>query len=238
MSHKQVGQPPLPLQVLQQVDNLGLDGHVQGGHRLIAHHHLGVKDQRPCKANPLPLSPGKLVGIAIEVLRPQSHLLHDVQSLGHALVSVAHVVDGQHLHQHIPHPLPGVQGSVGVLKNHLHIPAERQHLLAVQVGNVLPEEGDLAPCRLQQADQGSAQGAFAAAAFPYQAVGFSCPQGQADPVHCLHFFGFAPQSPFHREIGAEVFCLKDHIALAHGSSSFPLQGHARKHRTLCPFPTC
>lgn len=62
---EQVGQPALLLQILHQVDDLGLNGHIQRGDRLIAHDHLGVQNHRPRQTDALPLTARKLVGIAV-----------------------------------------------------------------------------------------------------------------------------------------------------------------------------
>ena len=46
------------LQVFQQVDHLRLDGHVQGGDRLVGHDELGPERERAGDADPLPLAAG------------------------------------------------------------------------------------------------------------------------------------------------------------------------------------
>ena len=51
-----IGQVVLLLDVLHQIDDLGLDGYVQGGHRLITDHKLGVQGNGPGNAYPLPLN--------------------------------------------------------------------------------------------------------------------------------------------------------------------------------------
>ena len=137
--HKQVRQPALALQLLQQVDNLRLNRHIQRRHRLVAHDNLRIKNQRARQADALPLTTGELVRITIEMLRPQADLRHDVQRPRHPLVLVADMVNRQHFHQHVANALPRVQRRVRVLEHNLHIPAERQHFLLAQVGDVLIE---------------------------------------------------------------------------------------------------
>ena len=53
------------LQVEQQVDDLGLDGDVQGGHRLVADNELGLECDGPGDADALALAAGEFVGEAI-----------------------------------------------------------------------------------------------------------------------------------------------------------------------------
>ena len=56
MRDEQVGEAQLALQVVHQVEHLGLDGHVVGGHRLVGHDQVGRQHQRPREAKPLPLA--------------------------------------------------------------------------------------------------------------------------------------------------------------------------------------
>ena len=67
MADKQIGQLQLLLQVPEQIDDLGLDGYVKGGHGLVADDDLGFNHQGPCNADTLALSAGESVGIAHQV---------------------------------------------------------------------------------------------------------------------------------------------------------------------------
>jgi len=58
---EQISQVELLLQILQQVQHLRLDGHVERGHRLVADDQLRLERQSPGDADPLPLSAGELV---------------------------------------------------------------------------------------------------------------------------------------------------------------------------------
>ena len=61
-----VGQPELVLEVLEQVEDLRLDGHVERGHRLVADDQLRIHGQRPGDADPLALPAGELVREPVE----------------------------------------------------------------------------------------------------------------------------------------------------------------------------
>ena len=54
---EEVGQPELLLQVLEQVDDLRLDRHVQRADRLVANDELRLHRQGAGDADALPLSP-------------------------------------------------------------------------------------------------------------------------------------------------------------------------------------
>ena len=48
--------------ILEQVDHLRLDRHVERGDRLVGHEQLGVQGQGPGDADALALAAGELVG--------------------------------------------------------------------------------------------------------------------------------------------------------------------------------
>ena len=64
-----VGEAELVLQVLEQVDDLRLDRHVEGGDRLVADDELGLERERAGDADALALAAGELVRVAVVVLR-------------------------------------------------------------------------------------------------------------------------------------------------------------------------
>ena len=68
-----VGEVELLLPLQQQVEHLGLDGHIQGAHRLVADNQLRLHGYGSGDANSLPLSPALFVGVAVLVLSVQVH---------------------------------------------------------------------------------------------------------------------------------------------------------------------
>ena len=71
-----VGDAELVLQVLQQVDDLRLDRHVERRHRLVADHDLGTQGDGAGDADALSLAAGELVGVAVVVLGVEPDALH------------------------------------------------------------------------------------------------------------------------------------------------------------------
>ena len=63
----------LPLQVLQQVDDLRLDRDVERRHRLVADDQVGFRSQRAGDADALALAAGELVRPAICGIARQPH---------------------------------------------------------------------------------------------------------------------------------------------------------------------
>ena len=58
-----IGQAALFLGVHEQVEDLGLDGHVQGGYGFVGHDEFRVHHQGPGQADALALAAGKFVGV-------------------------------------------------------------------------------------------------------------------------------------------------------------------------------
>ena len=64
-----VGQAELALELLEQVQDLRLDRHVERGHRLVADDEVRLEDERPGDADALPLAARELVRVAPRVVR-------------------------------------------------------------------------------------------------------------------------------------------------------------------------
>ena len=167
-----VRQPELVLQVLQQVDHLRLDGHVERGHRLVADDQLGPQGDGPGDADALSLSPGELVGVAVEVLGVEADAGHQVLDLG---LDATRRLDALHLERRgddATDGVPRVERRVRVLEDHLHLATQGDHRATVQVGDVPALELDLPAGRVQQLHDRAAGGRLAAA-------------GLADDAQCL-----------------------------------------------------
>ena len=69
---EQVGEPELVLQLIEQVDDAGLDAHVERRHRLVEDDELRLDRQRPGDPDALALTAGELVGVPVGVLGRQA----------------------------------------------------------------------------------------------------------------------------------------------------------------------
>ena len=169
---KDVAQAHGFLHGFEQVDDLGLDRHVQGGDRLVADDQLGGQDNGPGDADALALAAGKLVGVAVHVVQVQAGHLHyladPVVPLGLGLVGV---VDIDVLPDDVLDGHAGVEGGEGVLEDQLHLPAGLVELRPGQGGKILPVQEDLPGRGLDQAQDSLAHGALAAAGFADDADG-------------------------------------------------------------------
>ena len=70
--------PNSRLEVLEEVDDLGLDGYVEGGDRLVADDQGRLHRQRPGDADPLALAPRELVRVAAGVLGQEPDAAEEV----------------------------------------------------------------------------------------------------------------------------------------------------------------
>ncbi len=88
MRDEQVGEVELVLEILEQVDDLGLDGHVEGGNRLVSHDEVRVERERTRQTDPLALPPGEFVRVAVGGVSRQPH---DVEQFADPLFRAAAV---------------------------------------------------------------------------------------------------------------------------------------------------
>ena len=62
--NEEIGEMHRFLELLEKIDDLGLNGDIQGGYRLISHYKLRANGQGPSNSNSLPLTAAKFVGVS------------------------------------------------------------------------------------------------------------------------------------------------------------------------------
>ena len=217
VSDHDVRQPELVLKVFEQVHHLRLDRDVQRRHRLVGDDHLRAQHNCAGDTDSLALPAGELVRIAVVVLGVEPDPLHDVlhRSLDparrlHALDLVRRADDGAD-------GVPRVQRVVRVLKDHLHLTAQRHHLLAREPGDVAALQLDAATGRLEQLEHRATGGRLAATALADQPQRLALAHLERNPVHRLDVADVAAQQALgDREVFLQVGDLQD--GLAHASS--------------------
>jgi hypothetical protein len=122
---EEVGEIQFLLQLVQEIDHLGLHGNVECRHRFVADDEFRFHGKGSGDPDPLSLSTAELVRITPEMFGPQAH---ELQEFGGAAFSVRRPsTKAMHLERLVEHPPDshsGVQGGVGVLKDDLRTTAE------------------------------------------------------------------------------------------------------------------
>src|SRR5947207_11190199 len=164
---EQVAHCVFVLQILQEVQQLGLDRDVERRDRLVADQDLRAQGERAGDRDPLALAAGELVGILGERVRGEAHLVEQLEGEGAPLgLAAAHAVDLHRLHQDLAHREARIERGIRILEHDLdaplvgvrrlrrqrqQVPALEQHLAA----------GSLVQPHEQQADRGLAVPGFA-----------------------------------------------------------------------------
>ena len=185
VGNEHIGELILVLQLRHQVEDLGLDGYIQGGNRLVAHDQPGIEGQGPGHADTLALAAGKLVGIAVDELLPDAHVLEQLAHLLDAL-RLGHPMGHQGFRHDAAHGELGVQGGIGILEDDLDLLFQGLFLVFGHLEQVLAIVFDGARRGGEELDDHLAGGGFAAAGFPHQAEGLPLVYVEADAVHRLH----------------------------------------------------
>ena len=120
MGDEDVGQAQRFLQFHEQVEDLGLDRHVERGHGFVADQHLRFHGQGACDSQPLALTAGKLARIAIGGLRGKPHQFEQAHRLVAPCAPGYQAVMDRSLGDQIASPLAQMQRRHGVLEDHLH----------------------------------------------------------------------------------------------------------------------
>ena len=212
----------LPLELGQQIDDLGLDGYVQGGYRLVRHNKGGVEGEGPGNADALALAAGELAGKALGDVHGQSAHGEELLHPGGKLLGRHHLVYPQHLGDGVIYRHTGVEGGVGVLEDHLHLGAEPAERIALHVGDVRAVEADGAAGGLIQPENGAGQGGLAAARLAHQTQVFPLEELEGHVVDGLEVALFLPLEhiagrPLQRKPFAQVFHLQQQgTGISHG----------------------
>ena len=183
--------PEVPPQVQQQVEDLGLDGHVERGHRLVADDELGLQHQGARDADALSLAARELVREAPGVVTAESH---DLQVVADPLLADRGVAPAVLLVRLGDEPLaddvadrhPRVERADRVLEHDLHPAAEPLELVALLVEDVLAPQRDRARGGRQQLQQRLAQRRLAAARLAHEAQDLAGTDVEGDAIDGAH----------------------------------------------------
>ena len=181
-----VGQAELPLEVLEEIEDLRLHGDVERRDRLVAEDELRVHRERARDADPLPLAARELVREAIEVLGVEADDLEELLDAPLALGGRPDAVELERLADDEPDPLARVERRVRVLEDHHHVPPQRPHLASRQPGDVAALVDDAAGGRLEQLEEAADERRLPAARLADDPERLALAQRERDAVDRLH----------------------------------------------------
>lgn len=150
-------------QFAQQIEDLGLHGHVEGRGGLVAHQQVGFRGQGAGDADALALSAGELCGPSFECRGRQPYSVEQFGGAAAPFGLVPHARDAQGF----GHDLQGGQvrgeGSVGILEDHLDAAPLRPKAPLGQRGEVGAVQHDPPGGGLEQPYDRAGDGRLAAA---------------------------------------------------------------------------
>src|SRR5664279_2986116 len=95
-------------------------------------------------------------------------------------------MDAQWLGDDLADGHPWIERTVRVLENHLRFASERLRVGAIQLGDVLTVEPNLASGRFDETQHRASERGLAATALADETDGFPFIDGEAHAVHCAH----------------------------------------------------
>ena len=221
MCDKDDGGAVLLLELIHQAEDLGLDGHVQGGGGLVGNEDLGPAGQSHGDHHPLAHSAGQLVGVLVEhrLGVGDLHRAEHLQALFRRLLLVHALVDHKGLGQLALDGEHRVQAGHGLLEDDGNgVAPDVVHIVHGQLGQVPALKEDLPRVDIavgvQQAQDAHGGHGLARAGLAHNADGLARLQAVGHVVHCLD--GAVPGP----EIGVEVLDLKEHIRHYFSTSDF------------------
>ena len=194
---EQIRQTEFLPQIQEQITDLGMDGHVKGGCRLIADDEFRIGDQCPGDGNSLALSAGELKHVPIQVTEGKSHLFHQSGGTLSEDTLIPLTGDIQRLGDDLPHGKSGVQGRIGILEHGLHMTSDVTPLGGFALcRHSMAKALEGARCDGHKSKDRIGQGGFSAAGFAHQAVDLAAADLQ---IHVLH--------------GGQTIRLAEHVSL-------------------------
>src|SRR5260221_275814 len=186
VSDEEVRELELVLQLLEEVDDLRLDGDVEGRDRLVGDDELRLDREGAGDADALPLTTGELVRIAVREVWVETD---DLQELLHALglrLAAREVMHLERLADDVADGHAWVQRRVRVLEDHLHPAAHLPHRLAAELREFDAVELHFAGRRLVELEDRAAGRRLPATRLADEAEGLALLDEEVDAVDGAH----------------------------------------------------
>src|ERR687898_1517174 len=198
VSDKDIGNLQSFLKILEQIEDLSLEGYVQRRYCLIADDEFRVAYQRPGDPDALPLTAAKCVRVAVQVaiLQPDEseRVARDRARLG----TPGNLVVDEGLRHQVHHSHPWIQGRIRVLEDHVEVPSSCAQRITLQpreigpAGTVHPEQ-DLPARGLDRAHDHPTHRRLAGSGLADERQRLARIHIEVDIVHGAHLTDDAPQ---------------------------------------------
>ncbi len=197
MADEEHGHAEFRLQVGQEVDDLGLDRHVERRDRLVADDEVRPRRKRPGQHGALALPARELVRIARGVIGAEADGREQFGHPLHPLRRRAKAMDVERLADLLADGQAPVERGERILEDHLHAGAGAPSGRLMRQRQRRAVEGDRTGIRGLEADQETARGRLAAARLADQAEGFAATDRQRDAVDRMDGAGPAEEAAAH-----------------------------------------
>lgn len=164
VADEEIREPLALLEVLEQIDDLGLDRHVKSAGRLVTDNERRPERQGARDGDPLTLPTGKLMGVAPRRVAREAATVEQIEH-GPLRFDAGpdDAVDAHRFGDDVGDSHTRVEARRGVLKNNLHAPTETAECAAARGEDVCVLETDRAGVRLDEPQDGAAERCFAGA---------------------------------------------------------------------------
>ena len=205
VADEEIGEAAPGAQRLQHVEDLRLDGDIEGGGGFVEHQQVGFQRQGAGDADALLLTAGKFVREAVQERRGQADLGEQRGDPVAQRLAGGDAVDAQGFGDGVLGRQARVERGGGVLVDELHAPAQWAHRCFVERGDVAAVEDDAAVGERDEAQQQAREGGFAAAAFADDAERGTAVEREVEFRHRAHLRRFVEQAATAFEAARQAF---------------------------------
>src|SRR6266446_6016318 len=215
VSDEEIGKPKSFLKFEEEVQDLCLDRHVQGGDGFVRNDQTRMQGKCAGDADTLTLAAREGMRVAPHIFRPEADEAEDLHDTVGSFLQVTYAVDEQRLAHNVQQGHSRVQGGERVLKDHLHLtPKGRKPALRngrhIQDFTIVQKE-NLTGRRRNGSQNTAGSRGFSAAALSDEGQRLTLIQKKCHVVHRLHKAdGLLEKTPSNGEIFLESLYIEEH----------------------------
>src|SRR4030042_3648333 len=208
MGDKQVAHSQGLLQLLEEIDDLGLYGYIKRRHRLVTDDQRRIDAQGARTTSPRSLPAAELMGIQISRVRLHSHHLQELRHPRLAFAPSFYTDSAKPFFNGLADGHAGVERTIGILEDDLHLLAQRLHLVIGYVADIFTFIDDPSLLRRQKPQEEPRDGRLAASALSDQAQGLALINLECPAINALDPTDDSlKETPAHREVFFKPFNL-------------------------------